>query len=46
MKCPNLTTLVDDITWENVCNVEVDETMIDELGSLMDEKNVCSFTAW
>jgi hypothetical protein len=40
-ECPDLATLVDDITWEDVCNVEVDGTMIDELESLMDEEEVC-----
>ena len=39
-ECPNLATLVDDITWEDMCNMEVDGRMIDELESLMDEE-VC-----
>ena len=40
-ECLDLATLVDDITWEDVCNVEVNETMIEELESLVDEEEVC-----
>lgn len=40
-ECSNLATLVDDITWEDVCNVEVDATMIDELESVTDEEELC-----
>ena len=40
-ECPDLATLVNDITWEDMCNVEVDGRMIDELESLMDEEEMC-----
>ena len=43
-ECPDLATLVDNITWEDVYNVEVDGRMIDELESLMDEKDVCTLS--
>lgn len=40
-ECPDFATLVDNITWEDVYNLEVDGTMSNKLESLMDDEKIC-----